>query len=133
MAEGAAETVVGDGRPHREGSEWPTATQEKAHAEGGCLSYGRKLFARSRAWWPLKLGLPVPLPRRRKLALGFSVAAAILARPALLIVRRFAGLARSVRFAVAVAAVAFGRPGPRRPSCALISAIFAAPGPSMAV
>src|ERR1035438_7440492 len=50
-------------------------------------------------------------------------AAAILARPALLIVRRFCGPAGSVP--VAAAAVAFAPPGPRRPSCALISAIFA--------
>src|ERR1039457_3260777 len=47
-------------------------------------------------------------------------AAAILARPALLIVRRFCGPVGPVP-----AAVAFGRPGPRWPSCALMSAILA--------
>jgi hypothetical protein len=53
-------------------------------------------------------------------------AAAILARPALLIVRRLAGAAWSVAVTtVAAATVAFGRPGPRWPSCALMSAILA--------
>jgi hypothetical protein len=53
-------------------------------------------------------------------------AAAILARPALLIVPRFAGDAGSaVVAAAAVAAVAFGRPRPGWPSRSLMSAIFA--------
>src|ERR1022692_1520829 len=57
-------------------------------------------------------------------------AAAILARPALLIVRRLAGAAWSVAVTtVAAATVTFGRPGPRWPSCALMSASFGRPGP----
>jgi len=43
-------------------------------------------------------------------------AAAILARPALLIVRRFDGAAVAVSAAVAAVTVAFGRPGPGWPS-----------------